>query len=155
MTENLSEEITTLTTILKHKGLVQKYLHTLSQELEVRAIAHDLSKLGIDEFNGFVAINRVAREHPYGSKEYKASLKDNDVIDLHFSRNPHHPEYHDALVTDMGLLDIIEMVCDWKAACVTYGKTTLLEALEVQIERFGLTKEQLYLIKLIIEEIEK
>ena len=155
MTENLSEGIKTLTTILKHRGLVQKYLHILSQKLEIRAIAHDLSKLRIDEFSGFVAINKVAREHPYGSKEYKKSLKDNDVIDLHFSRNSHHPEYHEAQVADMGLFDIIEMVCDWKSASMTYGNTTLLEALEIQIKRFGLTKEQLYLIKLIIEEIEK
>lgn len=155
MTENLSEEVKTLITILKHKGLVQKYLYKLSQELEIRAVAHNLSKLGIDEFIGFIAINKVAREHPYGSKDYKASLKDNDVIDLHFSKNQHHPEHHNNYVIGMGLVDIIEMVCDWKSASITYGKTTLSEALEIQIERFGLTKEQLYLIKLIIEEIEK
>ena len=155
MTENLLEETKALATILRHRGLIQKYLYGLSRKLEACAVEHDLSKLGVDEFAGFVKINKVAREYPYGSKEYKASLKGNNIINLHFSRNRHHPEYHDAQVADMGLLDIIEMVCDWKSASTVYGKTTLLEALEVQIERFDLTKEHLYLIKLIIEEIEK
>lgn len=150
----MDEAVKTLVTILKHQGLVRAHMGKLAQNLGNHALGHDLSKLGLDEFGGFVAVNRTAREHPYSSEEYKASLKGNAVIDLHFSRNRHHPEFHENGVADMGLLDIIEMVCDWKAASETYGMTSFQDAMQTQVKRFGLTAEQLYLIGLIAKEIE-
>ena len=149
----MSDEVTTLRTIVAHRAFVSSYLHRLADATNVRAVEHDLSKLTTGEFDGFVAINRVAREHPYGSEEYKASLKNNDVIDLHFSGNRHHPEFYENGVAGMGLLDIIEMVCDWRAATEVYGTTSFQDVLQVQIDRFDLTEEQVWLINMIVEEI--
>ena len=150
----MSEENTTLVTILAHVRLVQKYMSRISKALEQRAIEHDISKLLSDEYKGFIEVNRVARTHAYGSDEYKASLKGNNVIKLHFSRNSHHPEYYLNGVSDMSLLDIIEMVVDWKAASETYGQTSFEDSISIQKDRFGLSDEQLYLIRLIAKELE-
>jgi len=152
---SLSEEAKTITTILRHNRLVASYLINLACAMEKRAIVHDASKLSVDEFTGFVQINRIAREHEYGSQEYKDSIKKTDAVALHYSRNPHHPEHYKSGVDDMSLVDLIEMVADWKAASETYGQTSLEEALEIQAKRFGLSAKHLYLIGLIVKEFEK
>ena len=152
--EALPDEIKALVTIQRHITIVQKYLTRLSNRLAERALEHDLSKLSKDEFAGFVEINQIARLHPYGSPEYKASLAGNKTIDLHFSRNSHHPEYHPNGIDDMGLFDLIEMVIDWGAASLTYGQTNLQDSLVIQQKRFNLDDKMMWLINLIIEELE-
>jgi len=151
----LTEETKTTITIIRHINLVQRFMNRIAQALEKRALIHDQSKFSEDEFGGFVQINRIAREHKYGSPEYKESLKQVDAVEKHYSRNSHHPEYHPGGVGDMSLFDIIEMVCDWKAAAETYSQSTLEESLPIQVERFKLTPEQVYLVKLIVRELDK
>lgn len=151
-----TEEAKTIITILRHNRLVAAYLIQIANALEKRAIGHDASKFRLDEFNGFVQINRIAREHEYGSEEYRKSLREHkDVIGLHFSRNRHHPEHHEHGIGDMSLIDLIEMVCDWKAASVTYGQTSLEKSLEIQIKRFGLDSLDLHVIRLALEELDE
>jgi len=152
----MSEEAKTAITIAKHILFVRTYLDRLANTLVMRGLLHDASKTNDDEFDGFVKIGKISRTYPYGSDEYKQSMRDNkDVIDLHYSRNPHHPEHHKNGVADMSLIDIIEMVCDWKAASEVYGKTSFEDSLKISIERFGLTSEQEYLVKLIAKELKK
>jgi hypothetical protein len=151
----ISEEGRAIVKILWHNMLVASHLGRLIYLIRKRALVHDASKFTPDEFAGFVHINRVAREHEYGSPEYMASIKETDAVALHYSRNSHHPEHYPGGVDDMGLLDIIEMVADWKAASETYGQTSLEDALAVHAERFGLEERHLYLIGLVIEALEQ
>jgi hypothetical protein len=144
----VSEEIKTLITFIRHIELVRRRLVWLSHQLEERAQLHDLSKFREDEFEGFVEINQIARKFKYGSPEYKASIK-TDAVSLHYSRNTHHPEYHPDGVDGMNLLDFIEMVADWKAASETYGQTSFEDSLAIQVDRFRLTPEQVYLVRMI------
>lgn len=151
---DLSEETKTLLTILRHQVLVRTYLLRLAHRLEERALTHDLSKFQLDEFAGFVKINQIARERPLDSPEYKASTQA-EAVRLHWSRNSHHPEFYPGGISEMSLLDLVEMVIDWWAASETYNQTTLAESLPIQRERFKMTKEQYRLIQLIAEEITK
>lgn len=152
---DLTEETKTLLTILRHQALVRRYLFRLVSQLQERALLHDLSKLQLDEFTGFVEINRVAREHKFGSPEYKASLGTNEAVKLHLSRNSHHPEFYRDGIKDMSLLDLVEMVIDWLAASETYGQISFGESLQIQKERFGMSDEQYRLIQLIAEEVKR
>jgi hypothetical protein len=145
----LGEEIKTLVTMLNHQGQIRARLKALARELEKRADLHDLSKFKADEFAGFVEINRIAREHPFGSPEYKASIEGNKTVELHFSRNRHHPEYHANGIGDMNFIDFVEMVADWLGATATYGTGTFEDVLQKQIERFDLQPDEIYLIRLI------
>lgn len=144
--------IKTLNTIVHHRLMVQAAIQKITQALERRALIHDESKFREDEFESFSRINQTAREHPYGSEEYRAALKrDGETLQLHYTRNDHHPEYYShpdlgnfaADRYGMGLLQIIEMVCDWHAAWKVYEsqrapnqRSTWAENLEKQRVRF-------------------
>lgn len=147
----MDDETKTLITIIRHINLVRFNLNKIAHRLKEKATVHDSSKYSIDEFEGFKEINRIAREHPFGSKEYKDSIKNNQAVALHYSRNTHHPEHYQDGIDGMNLLDIIEMVADWKAASDTYGLTTFKESLEIQKGRYKLTSEQWYMINKIAE----
>lgn len=135
----------------QHVNFVQEGLLVIAQALQRRGLVHDRSKFSADEFAGFCRINAVAREHPYGSAEYRAGLKqEKPTIELHYARNSHHPEHHDEAeagskgtwedrtrVEAMGFLDIIEMVCDWRSAYLAYGSQgTWEENMDRQRERY-------------------
>jgi hypothetical protein len=153
-----ADAIATLRTIMAHITYVRSGLERVAADLRHRALVHDLSKLSADEFDGFTRINRAAREHPYGSEEYRAGLRtEKPTIDLHYSRNSHHPEHgrakgeaaererglpDDATYwsahSDMTFLDVIEMVCDWRGAYLGYGSQgTWEENIARQHERYG------------------
>lgn len=150
----MDDVLKTLATIQRHRDLVRAALTRVTAELEMRAIVHDASKLRTDEVEGFCRINKAARDHPYGSDEYNESMRrEKPTIELHFSRNTHHPEYHD-YDQAMGFLDIIEMVCDWHSASVTYGNNTLRESLDIHEKRFHFTKEQWWLIMQVVDFLE-
>lgn len=151
------DELKALGTIIAHRDAVRLNMQRLTHEIERRALAHDLTKLSLDELGGFVRINRAARQHPYGSDEYRDSMErekgEGGCITLHYARNSHHPEHH-AQPADMGFLDVMEMVLDWKAAADTYGKQTLRESLPVHKDRFRFTTEQWWLVMQVVEWVE-
>jgi hypothetical protein len=144
---NLEDAVQLLRTVAQHRDLVRVGLDDIARDLQRRSLVHDLSKLSADEFGGFSRINRAAREHPYGSDEYRAGLRqEKPTIELHYSRNSHHPEFHELphwsephyfKAELMGFLDIIEMVCDWRGAYIGYGSQgTWEENIERQHERY-------------------
>lgn len=127
-----------LRSFIAHRAYLAEGLGLVTAELDRRAVVHDLSKLKADEFAGFSRINAAARIHKFGSPEYKEGMtRERGVIDLHFSRNSHHPERPKLMgeaaeqarglpddatywaahsASQMSFLDVIEMVCDWWAA---------------------------------------
>ena len=147
-----------LRSYLLHCRHVRSGLRAVMHALDNRAEDHDTTKLSADEFAGFSRINKAAREHPYGSEEYRAGLRqEKPTIERHYTRNRHHPEFHgtdakvpttdEARVTistgrcladDMSFLDIIEMVCDWRGAYLGYGSQgTWTENMERQRQRYN------------------
>lgn len=141
----------------RHLMFVRLALLAVQQELERRGIVHDASKMLDDEFAGFSRINAAARIH---SPEYAEGMKrERGTIDLHFSRNSHHPEYHHDdgaefmgthLAPNMGFLDVIEMVCDWWGARQGYDDPRPWEeSVKLNLEQKGkyLPPEQLWLAR--------
>jgi len=148
-----NEAAIVLATLMRHQKHVEANLGQLSAELERRAHMHDQSKLSTTEFPGFIEINRIAREHSIGTPEYEAAMRTATCIKEHFANNSHHPEHHET-TADMGWLDIVEMVLDWKAACDTYGTNTLRDSLDYQRKRHGFTDNQWWLILQVVEWID-
>lgn len=149
-----------LRSYLLHCRYVRRGLNRVVRELSERAESHDDSKLFADEFAGFSRINKAAREHPYGSPEYRAGLKqEKPTIDLHYSRNRHHPERRQMMgdkaeearglpddftywtartAAEMNFIDLIEMVCDWRGAYLGYGSQgTWADNMQRQRARYG------------------
>ena len=44
-------------------------------------------------------------------------------------------------IEDMNLLDITEMLCDWKASCERQKNGNLLKSIEMNAERFHIDKQ--------------
>jgi hypothetical protein len=159
-----------LRSYLRHRAYLTEGMDLVRAELGRRATVHDLSKLLDDEFAGFSRINAAARVHKFGSPEYQEGMdRERAVIDLHFSRNSHHPERPKLLgeaaererglpddctywtargAAEMTFLDVIEMVCDWWAARKGYDDPRPWEAsLALNLDAKGkhLSTEQLWL----------
>lgn len=115
--KNIDGNVFCMTETLKHKNRVGDLLLQAVSDLQSRALHHDDSKFSLDEFTGFAAITKDMAGNPYGSEKYKQKLNEaRPTIELHQKRNRHHPEYFRDGIKDMTLIDLIEMLADWKAA---------------------------------------
>lgn len=128
----------------EHIHEVQKLLSIVQVELMERSLFHDRSKIySEEECAGFTKFAPKLKETEYGTEEYFSMLKDmKPIIQHHVTNNRHHPEYHGG-IENMTLVDLIEMVCDWKAATLRTKDGDIRKSLPVNKERFGIS-EQLY-----------
>lgn len=127
---------------LKHISKVRSLLMGMIEELDSRARNHDLSKLESPEKEIFGEWTPELAKTEYGSQEYKDLLaKVKPAIDHHYSKNRHHPEHWPDGVEDMTLIDLIEMLCDWKAAGERNKNGNIRKSLEVNTTRYGLSPQ--------------
>ncbi|MCA9060459.1 MAG: hypothetical protein KDA85_18240 [Planctomycetaceae bacterium] len=125
-----------------HIRCVQSLLLTVCNDLMLRAIRHDASKLQNPEFATFVEFTPKLRDSTYGSDEYKgflASMK--PALDHHYANNSHHPEHFENGVQDMTLLDLLEMLLDWKAATERHADGDIFKSIEINRKRFNMPPE--------------
>ena len=142
----------TILKIIRHRDFVRRNIHILVSKLQERAIIHDVSKFQDDEFEGFIEADEMGLYKDYGKSDYHKKLKENKGIALHLSRNSHHPEFYPNGISDMSFLDIVEMVIDWKSASETYGND-FMNSIDYSIKRFNVDEKQVWLIRLIAEEL--
>ena len=123
---------------IKHIEMVRKYLRIFTDALTTRGVKHDASKLEDPELAVFTEVTPQLAGLTYGTKEYEESLKDIQVaLDHHYASNRHHPEHFSKGIEDMTLVDIVEMLCDWKAASLRQHDGNLLKSIELNAQRFG------------------
>lgn len=122
----------------KHILMVQKFLNEAIQELMDRGRLHDASKLESPEREAFDEITPRLAGTTYGSDEYRATLREmKPAIDHHQQNNRHHPEYFVDRMHGMNLIDLVEMICDWKAASLRHNDGDIRRSVEINQERFG------------------
>lgn len=130
---------------IDHIREVQLCLAQMIDDLQNRSLAHDKSKLMPPELDGYAGLSDAVKGLKYGTDEYRAAFAPfNVIIKHHYGANDHHPEHFQAGINDMDLLQIVEMICDWKAAS-TRNSESLTPSLEANFKRFGID-EQLALI---------
>lgn len=101
----------------EHINKVQTYIGRAVYNLIIRGLNHDQSKLHPPEVEKFDEMTPILSTLTYGTPEYKESTAKLGVaLQHHYAENPHHPEHYSNGVDGMSLLDLIEMLCDWKAA---------------------------------------
>lgn len=151
---------------MRHIEAVRNFLSAVIKELMDRQVNHDQSKLQEPELSVFNEHTHKLRGITYGSAEYKESMaKMKPAIDHHTSVNRHHPEHfmkEDRYILNevsaigcMNLIDLIEMICDWKAATLRHGDGDIYKSLEINAKRFGYPKEIYCIFKNTINWIEK
>jgi hypothetical protein len=123
---------------LLHKKRILELMANVIEELLERAVVHDNSKLGTPEKQGFDEFTPRLRDTPYGSAPYYEALAEmKPFLDLHYGANRHHPQFHADGIHGMSLLDLIEMLADWRAGTERSPGGNILESIAKNRERFG------------------
>ncbi len=142
----------------EHIKNVGKYLSIIVQQLTRKASEHDMSKIGDEvERKAFIEYTPKLKESTYGSDEYKIFLKEmGKGLENHYRNNCHHPEFYRDGIKGMNLVDLVEMLCDWKAATLRHKNGDLLRSIEQNQQRFGYGDEikQIFLNTVLIIEKE-
>lgn len=122
----------------QHIHTVQAYLRQIVTDLQGRAHAHDQSKLVSPEVEVFDEYTPKLKDSTYGSDEYKSFLVGmGEGLAHHYAANDHHPEHFYGGIHAMHLGQLIEMLCDWKAATMRHADGDLARSIEQNAERFG------------------
>lgn len=121
----------------KHIDLVNSYMDKIASELIRRGKIHDASKLQNPELPYFAKYTEDLKKLTYGSKAYKDSLnKLQTALKHHYKVNPHHPEHFANGIADMSLIDLIELICDWKASSLRHTDGDIRKSIEMNQNRF-------------------
>lgn len=105
------------TDVIMHIGEVQENLEEISSNIKRRGLAHDRSKLDSLEFDIFTSTRTKFKEASYGTPSYQECVDlAKPAVDHHHKNNSHHTDFWQDGINDMSLMDIIEMISDWKAA---------------------------------------
>lgn len=134
---------------LKHSLRVGALMGQAINELVDRSVRHDLSKTEPPELEIFNEFTPKLKHSTYGSDEYKGFLEAmGEGLKHHYAHNRHHPEHFgDKGVNGMTLVDLIEMLADWKAATERHADGDLAKSLKIQRERFGISDQLVEILR--------
>lgn len=140
----------------EHITKVMELLNIICLNLIGRAISHDKSKLEEPELDTFVVYTSKLKNCTYGSKEYKQYLKEmQPALEYHYKYNRHHPEHFVKGCQEMTLIDLLEMLCDWKAATLRHKDGDIYRSIEQNQKRFNYSDELKDIFKNTINYLEK
>lgn len=138
---------------LEHIRHVGQSLSRAAYNLFNRAIKHDHSKFSPEEWPYFSQIECMDGIK-YGTPEYKAALaKIRPGVDHHQKVNKHHPEFYENGISGMSLFDLVEMLCDWKAAISRNKDGDILRSLEYNSNKWKMPAELELILKNTIREM--
>jgi Family of unknown function (DUF5662) len=144
--EHMTDYDSTVDT-LKHSIRVGILMDSMLYELIDRSRHHDVSKTANPELTIFNEFTPRLKELTYGSDEYKSCLAAmGEGLKHHYANNRHHPEHFENGINDMTLIDVVEMLADWKAATERHADGDLAKSLEIQKERFGISDQLLHIL---------
>jgi hypothetical protein len=127
---------------LKHIHKVRQLLYGVIEELDNRARNHDSSKLESPEKEIFGEHTEELAKTIYGSPEYKELLeKIKPAITHHYAKNRHHTEHWPNGINDMTLIDLIEMLCDWKAATERNKDGNIRKSIEINATKYNISPQ--------------
>lgn len=157
---------------LRHIETVRNHLDLCIRELLARCEQHDQTKLQSPEREAFDEFTEKLRGSTYGSPEYKQFLDDLKApLAHHYANNRHHPEYFTGTVCDqcgnddvnpctcggprhsiagvrgMNLIDILEMVCDWRSSSMRHADGNIFVSLPINQKRFGYSDDLAQIIE--------
>ncbi|MBR4397349.1 MAG: hypothetical protein IKS93_05795 [Methanobrevibacter sp.] len=127
----------------KHIKRVGFYLKKCHVEITKRIKRHDYDKIHNKvEKKLFDEYTPKLKNCTYGSDEYKTFLEGlKEGLNIHYANNRHHPEHFENGIQGMNLIDLLEMICDWKAASERHNDGDIYKSIEINQERFGYSNE--------------
>lgn len=138
----------------KHIQTVQGFVQLAIRNLLERSHVHDQSKLVDPELEVFNVFTPKLANSTYGSDEYKSFLAAmKPGLDHHYAANSHHPEHYADGIKGMSLLDVLEMLCDWKAATMRHKDGSLAKSIEINQGRFEYSDDVKAMLKNTAKEL--
>lgn len=127
---------------LKHSQRVGELMAQVIKELLDRSMCHDRSKTHPPEVEVFNEFTPKLKDSTYGSDEYKGYLEAmGEGLAHHYAANRHHPEHFTNGIDGMTLVDLVEMLADWRAATERHADGNLGKSLRIQRDRFGISDQ--------------
>ncbi len=126
--------------VAAHIRGVQTWMRHVIMLWTNRMVFHDQSKYSSPELP---LIHQKARldSIPLNTPDYYDALSQiKSAVQAHYECNTHHPEHYANGVLDMSLLDLMEMICDWRVAAEMNG-TDLAVSFDKCVERFDIPQE--------------
>lgn len=126
----------------RHIDRVRVLLNKVITELLHRGEEHDQSKLESPEVEVFTEFTPKLAGMTYGSSEFnECKSKMSVALAHHYAKNSHHPEHYKRGIEDMTLIDIIEMLVDWKASSERHHDGNILKSIEINSDRFSISPQ--------------
>lgn len=123
---------------LIHQNHVLHYLMFMVKDLLDRAEHHDEAKMEPGEVEYFDKVGMLKRSTTYNSEAYADQLKILDpALKHHYGKYRHHPEHFKHGVRDMTLVDLLELICDWKASSTEHQDGNILLSIDDNQSRFN------------------
>jgi len=137
-----------------HIDKVREYLERAITELKKRGEEHDASKMEEPELSYFCTYTPKLKNLKYGSADYQdCLLRLAPALDHHYEHNRHHPEHFDNGIDGMTLVDLLEMLCDWKAATLRTADGSMEKSLEHNRKRFKISDQLFNILRNTAEEL--
>lgn len=138
-----------------HIQNVRTLLVFIQRNIEERWLHHDDSKLQEPEKSMYDEFTPKLRAMTYGNGEYKQTLRDmGPALKHHYENNSHHPEHYSNGINGMSLLDLIEMLADWKAAGMRHADGNMQQSLEVNKQRFAISNQLAEIFQNTVKELD-
>jgi len=128
---------------LNHISKVADFIRRINEENSFRAAFHDATKLQSPEKEVFDIVTPKIKTLVYGSEAYNKQIVNEmeDALNHHYTNNRHHPQFHKNGIKDMNLIDIVEMLCDWKASSLRSPEGDIRKSLEINKKRFQISDD--------------
>ncbi len=121
---------------LEHVKHVQLFIGQFIKALIDRGFWHDNSKLLPPEKETFDRMTPKLSGVTYGSDDYRTLLKEmRPAVEHHQKTNSHHPEFYKDGIDGMDLADLVEMMCDWKAATLRHDDGDIMRSIDINTDR--------------------
>lgn len=142
-------------TLLHIKRINSLHLQACA-ELMKRAQHHDDSKLKNPEKPFFDSETPKLASLTYGTPEYEESKRIlKPALDHHYAHNSHHPEHYKDGINDFDLFDLLEMFFDWKASSERHHDGNILQSIEKNADRFGISPQLLRILNNTAKKVDK
>ena len=131
-------------TIRNHRNRVANYMACIAQMIKLRGEEHDVSKLSPVEFPVYSRAIGEFEKYSFGSDGYeKAKESIKQATDHHYKLNRHHIEYFSDGIDGMNLIDLIELLCDWKSATLNHPENPgdMARSLQVATEKYKISPQ--------------
>jgi hypothetical protein len=123
-------------------------LSKFAGELSYRSAVHDNSKFSPEEFDVYAANVQHFNKYVFDTKEERELRERIEPGAVHHrKRNRHHPEHFENGIDDMNLIDVLEMLVDWKSASTRTPGDSLRKGLPILKEKYNISPQLLKILE--------